>query len=123
MFLPMPDLSESDAFACLGVRRPTVILHNHNVFAVGFTRPDAARDAVDAAVLDLWLPVPTRDDATRFRLAWFAYTHPLRQGDPAMRRAVPGEDGAFPVIVWRAVDVDTARARWAAEVATLVVAA
>ncbi|MEU9686140.1 hypothetical protein [Amycolatopsis japonica] len=124
MFLPpMSDLSESDAFACLGVRHPTVILHGRDVFAVGFTRPDAARDAVDAAVLDLWLPVPTRDDATRFRLAWFAYTHPLRQGDPAMRRAAPGEDGAFPVIVWRAADVDTARARWAAEVATLVVAA
>ncbi|WP_410580267.1 hypothetical protein [Amycolatopsis sp. lyj-108] len=123
MFLPMSDLSESDAFACLGVRRPTVILHNRDVFAVGFTRPDVARDAVDAAVLDLWLPVPTRDDASVFRLAWFAYTHPLRQGDPAMRRAVPGEDGAFPVMVWRAVDVDTARTRQVAALDALVVAA
>ncbi|MFJ8912342.1 hypothetical protein [Amycolatopsis sp. NPDC102389] len=108
MFLPMPDLTDTDAFACLGVRRPTVILHNHDVFAVGFTRPDVARDAVEAAALDLWIPMPTRADAGRFRLVWFAYTHPLRQGDPAMRRAAPGEDGAFPVMIWREADIDDA---------------
>ncbi|MBB5852500.1 hypothetical protein ACFQ05_04365 [Amycolatopsis umgeniensis] len=112
MFLPTPDLSETDAYACLGVRRPTVILHERHVFAVGFTRPDVARDAVEAAALDLWIPVPSRADATRFRLAWFAYTHAWHEDDPVMRRAAPGEDGAFPVMIWRAADIDDA---WAAE--------
>ncbi|MFD5245677.1 hypothetical protein ACFWIW_14085 [Amycolatopsis sp. NPDC058340] len=111
MFLPMPpDLADTDAYACLGVRHPAALVLDGSVFAVGFTRPDAARDAIGAAALDLGVPPPTRDDSAQFRLAWFAYTHALRSGDPVMRRAVPGEDGAFPVIVWRAVDIDTARA-------------
>ncbi|MGW4829765.1 hypothetical protein ACWEOG_19435 [Amycolatopsis japonica] len=124
MFLPMPDLSDTDAYACLGVRHPAV-LHtgDGSVFAVGFTRPDIARDAIGAAALDIGVPLPTRTDAGAFRLAWFTYTHPRRQTDPAMRRAAPGEDGAFPVIVWRAVDIDTARAVQTADLATLAVAA
>ncbi|RSN32233.1 hypothetical protein DL990_20170 [Amycolatopsis sp. WAC 01416] len=124
MFLPMPDLVTTDAYACFGVRHPTVlVLDDGSVFAVGFTRPDIARDAIGAAALDIGVPLPTRDDAGVFRLAWFAYTHALRHGDPIMRRAAPGEDGAFPVIVWRAVDIDTARAVQAADLVTLAVAA
>ncbi|WP_037321471.1 hypothetical protein [Amycolatopsis orientalis] len=120
MFLPMPDLAVTDAYACLGVRHPSVLVHaDGSVFAVGFTRPHVARDAIGAAALDIGVPLPTRDDAGVFRLAWFAYTHALRHGDPIMRRAAPGEDGAFPVMVWRAVDIATARAVQAAEIAAL----
>ncbi len=119
MFLPMPDLSATDAYACFGVRHPTVLHADGHVFAVGFTRPDIARDAISTAGLDLAVPLPTRDDAAVFRLVWFAYTHPRHQEDPVTRRAAPGEDGAFPVIVWCAADVDTARAVREAEVAAL----
>ncbi|MFD6073269.1 hypothetical protein, partial [Amycolatopsis lurida] len=123
MFLPMPDLSITDAYACLGVRHPTVLVLDGSVFAVGFTRPDVARDAIGAAALDIGVPLPTRDDAALFRLVWFAYTHAWREDDPVMRPAAPGEDGAFPVIVWRAVDIDTARAVHAAALDALAVAA
>lgn len=120
MFLPMPDLSTTDAFACLGVRHPAVLhTDDGHVFAVGFTRPDIARDAIGAAVLDLGVPLPTRADTTLFRLAWFAYLRPWFEHDPVMRRAAPGEPGAFPVIVWRAVDIDTARAVQTAGLAAL----
>ncbi|WP_340687793.1 hypothetical protein LCL61_17485 [Amycolatopsis coloradensis] len=124
MFLPMPDLSATDAFACLGIRHPTVlVLDDGSVFAVGFTRPDVARDAIADIALDIGVPLPTRDDAALFRLVWFAYTHAWREDDPVMRRAAPGEDGAFPVIVWRAVDIDTARAVHVAALDALAVAA
>jgi hypothetical protein len=54
--------------------------------------------------------VPDRTAASAFRLRWFAYTHPNRPGDPVTRPAAPGEDGAFPVVIWRAADQAAARA-------------
>lgn len=120
MFLPMPDLSTTDAYACLRVRYPTVIVDEAgSLLAVGYTRPDVARDAIADIALDMSVPPPTRTDATRFRLAWFTYTHPWSQEDSCMRRAAPGEDGAFPVMIWRAVDIDDARAGQAAELTAL----
>ncbi|MFI5584575.1 hypothetical protein ACIA5G_06055 [Amycolatopsis sp. NPDC051758] len=109
MFLSPPDLSATDAYACLGVRAPAVLTAPDGaVFAVGITRPAVALDMIRAATPDGL--APTRDDAAAFRLRWFAYTHPNSPGDPVTRPAAPGEDGAFPVVIWRAVDQATARA-------------
>ena len=108
MFLAPPDLSTTDAFACYGVRAPAVLTAPDGaVLAVGVTRPVAALDLIRAAVPGGL--VPTRADAAVFRLRWFAYTHPARPGDAVTRLAAPGEDGAFPVVIWRAVDQAAAR--------------
>ncbi|MET8847989.1 hypothetical protein [Amycolatopsis sp. NPDC004625] len=110
MFLPAPDLSCSDAYACFGVRAPAVrVAPDGAVLAVGLTRPAAALDLIRMAAPSGL--VPTRTDATAFRLRWFAYTHPVRSGDPATRPACPGEDGAFPVVIWRAADQAAARSK------------
>jgi hypothetical protein len=103
MFLAPPDLSTTDAYACYGVHAPAVLTAADGaVLAVGATRPAAALDLIRAAAPGGL--VPTRADAALFRLRWFAYTHPARPGDPVTRPAAPGEDGAFPVVIWRAVD-------------------
>lgn len=123
MFLAPPDLSGTDAYACLGVRGPAVLTAPDGaVLAVGATRPAAALDLIRAAAPGGL--VPTRADAQAFRLRWFAYTHPARPGDPATRPAAPTEDGAFPVVIWRAADQATARtARATAALASMAVAA
>ena len=72
------------------------------MLAIGATRPAAALDLIRAAAPGG--PVPDRADAALFRLRWFAYTHPARPGDPVTRPAAPTEGGAFPVVIWRAVD-------------------
>jgi hypothetical protein len=108
MFLAPPDLSTTDAFACYGVRAPAVLTARDGaVLAVGVTRPAAALEMIRAAAPGGL--VPDRADAAAFRLRWFAYTHPARPGDPVTRPAAPGEDGAFPVVIWRAVDQAAAR--------------
>ena len=118
MFLPTPDLSGTDAYACLGVHGPAVLTApDGTVLAVGATRPAVALDLIRAAAPGGL--VPDRADAAVFRLRWFAYTHPARSGDPVMRPACPGEDGAFPVVIWRAAD----QARATAELTALGVAA
>jgi hypothetical protein len=66
---------------------------------------------IRAAAPGLGLLVPDWADAQTFRLRWFAYTHQTRPGDPIIRSACPGEDGAFPVVIWRAADQARARAR------------
>ncbi|WP_239154384.1 hypothetical protein [Amycolatopsis sp. FDAARGOS 1241] len=102
MFLPAPDLSTTDAYACLRVHTPTVLTDATGaIFAVGVTRPAAAADMIRAAAPALDLPAPDRVDAQTSRLRWFAYTHPARPGDAFLRAAAPGEDGAFPVVIWR----------------------
>ncbi|WP_439383251.1 hypothetical protein [Amycolatopsis lexingtonensis] len=53
--------------------------------------------------------VPTRPNAAALRLRWFAYTYPARSGDPVIRPAGPGEDGAFPAVIWRTADQAAAR--------------
>jgi hypothetical protein len=110
MFLAPPDLSTTDAFACYGVHAPAVLTAPDGaVLAVGVTRPAAALSLIRAAAPGLGLPVPDRADAAVFRLRWFTYTHPARPGDPTSRPAGPGEDGAFPVVIWRAADQAAAR--------------
>jgi hypothetical protein len=97
MFLAPPVLSTTDAYACFGVQAPAVLTAPDGaVLAVGAARPVAALELI-------------RADAAEFRLRWFAYTHPAHPGDPVTRPAAPGEDGAFPVMVWRAVDQAAAR--------------
>jgi len=111
MFLPAPDLSTTDVYACLRVHTPTVLTDPTGaIFAVGITRPAEAARMIRAAAPGLDLPVPDRADAQAFRLRWFAYIHPARPGDPVLRVACPSEDGAFPVVIWRAIDQATARA-------------
>lgn len=111
MFLPAPDLSATDAYACLRVHTPTVLTDPAGaIFAVGVTRPAEAAAMIRAAATGRELPVPDRADAQTFRLRWFAYTHPGRDGAPT-RPAAPGEDGAFPVVIWRPVDQVAARSR------------
>ncbi len=111
MFLPAPDLSVTDVYACLRVHAPTVLTDPAGaIFAVGITRPAAAARMIRAAAPGLDLPFPDRADAQAFRLRWFAYTHPVHPGDPVIRLACPGEDGAFPVVIWRAADQARARA-------------
>ncbi|MEV6876930.1 hypothetical protein [Amycolatopsis sp. NPDC051128] len=111
MFLPAPDLSITDVYACLRVHTPTVLTDPTGaIFAVGVTRPAVAASMIRAAAPGLELPVPDRADAQTFRLRWFAYTHPGQPGDPVLRPAAPGEDGAFPVVIWRAADQARARA-------------
>lgn len=110
-FLPAPDLAATDLYACLRVHAPTVLVDDVGaVLCVGVTRPAVAAAMIRAAALADDLPVPDRVDAQAFRLRWFAYTHPGRDGAPA-RMAAPGEDGAFPVLIWRPVDQFAARAR------------
>lgn len=117
MFLPMPDLSATDADACLGVRFPAVLVdHAGDVVAVGFTRPDIARDAITEAAYDIGAPLPSREDAARFRLAWYVHADPWVAPNTARRRAMPGEDGAFPVVIWRAADIADAHAAGLARV-------
>ncbi|WP_103338754.1 hypothetical protein [Amycolatopsis sp. CA-126428] len=109
MFLSPPDLSGTDAYACLGVHAPAVLTAPDGaVLAVGVTRPAAALELIRAAAPGGL--VPARADAAAFRLRWFAYTHPAASGHPATRPACPGEDGAFPVVIWRAADQARARA-------------
>ncbi|QRP47425.1 hypothetical protein [Amycolatopsis sp. FDAARGOS 1241] len=111
MFLPAPDLSATDVFACLRVHAPAVLTDPTGaILAVGVTRPVAAVNMIRAAGPALDLPTPDRADAQTFRLRWFAYTHPARPGDAFLRAAGPGEDGAFPVVIWRAADQARARA-------------
>ncbi|MEV6913838.1 hypothetical protein AB0M83_02565 [Amycolatopsis sp. NPDC051106] len=108
MFLPPPDLSSTDAYACFGLHAPAVLTAADGaVLAVGATRPAAALDLIRAAAPGGL--VPDRADAAMFRLRWFAYTHPAAPGDPVTRPACPTEDGAFPVLIWRAVDQPAAR--------------
>ena len=115
MFLPAPDLSATDAYACLRVHAPTVLTDPDGaIFAVGATRPTDAAAMIRAAAPGRDLPVPDRTDAQTFRLRWFAYTHPAHPGDPVIRPASPGEDGAFPVVIWRATDQARAHAARAA---------
>ncbi|MEV5718485.1 hypothetical protein AB0L41_31750 [Amycolatopsis mediterranei] len=110
-FLPAPDPAATDMYACLRVHAPTVLTDPTGaIFAVGVTRPARAAAMIRAAAPGLELPVPDRADAQTFRLRWFAYTHPGRDGAPT-RLAAPGEDGAFPVVIWRAVDQAAARTR------------
>ncbi|SEB48758.1 hypothetical protein SAMN04489727_2129 [Amycolatopsis tolypomycina] len=121
MFLPPPDLSGTDAYACLGVRAPAVLTAPDGaVLAVGVTRPAAALGLIRAAAPGGL--VPDRADAAVFRLRWFAYTHPGRDGAPT-RLAAPGEDGAFPVVIWRAVDQAAARSAAGTHAALLPVLA
>lgn len=112
MFLPAPDLSGTDMYACLHVHTPTVFTDDVDggIFAVGVTRPAVAAQMIRAAAVTEDLPVPDRTDAQAFRLRWFACTRPGRDDAPT-RLAAPGEDGAFPVVIWRAVDQAAARAR------------
>ncbi|KDN23211.1 hypothetical protein [Amycolatopsis rifamycinica] len=111
MFLPAPDLSDTDAYACLRVHHPTVLTDPTGaIFAVGVTRPAQAAEMIRAAAPGRDLPAPDRADAQTFRLRWFAYTHPARPGDPLIRPATPTEDGTFPVVIWRAADQARARA-------------
>ncbi|WP_328614522.1 hypothetical protein OHS58_48480 [Amycolatopsis sp. NBC_00348] len=108
MFLSPPDLSTTDLYACLRVHSPAVLTAlDGAILAVGITRPAAALDMIrDAAPGGL---VPTRHDARTFRLRWFAYTHPAAPGHSVTRPAGPTEDGAFPVVIWRAEDQALAR--------------
>lgn len=111
MFLAPPDLSATDAYACFGVHAPAVLTDPAGaILAVGVTRPAEAARMIRAAAPGGDLPVPDRTDAQTFRLRWFAYTHPGRDGAPT-RLAAPGEDGAFPVVIWRPVDQAAARSR------------
>ncbi len=108
MFLPAPDLSGTDAYACFGVSAPAVVTTaDGTVLAVGATRPTAALELIRAATPGGL--IPTRTDAAAFRLRWFVYTHPTRSGDPVIRLAAPGEDGAFPAVIWHAADQAAAR--------------
>lgn len=105
-FLPAPDPAATDLYACLRIHAPTVLVDDHgSVFVAGVSRPATAAAMICAAAATRPdLPVPDRIDTQAFRLRWFAYTHPVRAGDPVIRMACPGEDGAFPVVIWRAVD-------------------
>ncbi|ADJ47896.1 hypothetical protein AMES_6071 [Amycolatopsis mediterranei S699] len=110
-FLPAPDPAATDMYACLRVHTPTVLTDPSGaIVAVGVTRPAVAAAMIRAAAPGLQLPAPDRADAQTFRLRWFAYTHPGKPGDPVLRPAGPGEDGAFPVVIWRAADQTRARA-------------
>jgi hypothetical protein len=121
MFLAPPHLDDTDAYACFGVHAPAVLTSPDGaVLAVGATRPAAALELVRAAAPGGL--VPTRTDAAEFRLRWFTYTHPARPGDPVTRPAAPGEDGAFPVVVWRAVDQAAARSATGARAAVTAMA-
>jgi hypothetical protein len=108
MFLAPPDLTDTDAYACFGVHAPAVLTSPDGaVLAVGATRPADALDLIRTAAPGGL--VPTRTDAATFRLRWLAYTHPAAPGAPVTRPACPTEDGAFPVVIWRAVDQTAAR--------------
>ncbi|MBE1502679.1 hypothetical protein H4696_009779 [Amycolatopsis lexingtonensis] len=121
-FLPAPDPAATDLYACLRVHGPTVLTDDTgDVLAVGVTRPALAAQMIRTAAPTLDIPVPDRTDAQTFRLRWFAYTHPARPGDPVTRPASPGEDGAFPAVIWRAADQARARTtRDAAHAATVL---